>query len=101
MFHPFSGALIIAIDLLLWGGLELPTLELAAPVAALAAFFGAGISVACVQKLAAHDGTWKSLAKGLMGGVAAGIPTPIAGGLLGGLILSWSGLDFFSKKRLK
>ena len=101
MFHPLSGALIIGIDVLLWGGLEVLTLELAAPISASAAFLGVGLSVAWIQKFTGDDSIVKSLAKGFIGGVAAGVPTPIAGGILGGLILSSSGLNFLSRKRVK
>ena len=100
-FHPLSGVLIIAMDLAFWGGLEAPTLSLAAPVAGLLAFCAVGTGVSLTQRFLAGDSLAKSAAKGFFGGVAAGVPTPIAGGLLGGLILSWSGLDVLSRSRSK
>lgn len=91
LFHPFSGALIIALDIFFFG-VESATLGLSIPIVSLLAFGTTLLGVASIQSKIAKDSLPIAIAKGLLGGIAAGIPTPIAGTFIGALILTWSGL---------
>lgn len=90
--QPASGALILALDWLLFSG---NAVSLGVGTVALASIgFVLGlISVAFVQHRYGHDPMVTSGLKGLLAGIAVGIPLPIAGTAIGGLVLSLSGLD--------
>ena len=95
LFHAYSGALIIALDIFFFG-VESATLGLSIPVMSLLAFATTLLGVTTIQIKFAKDNFPVSFAKGFVGGIAAGIPTPIAGTFVGALILALSGL---SRKR--
>jgi hypothetical protein len=97
LFHPYSGALIIAIDWVFFG-VEAGTLGLSIPVMSLLAFATTLLGVTTIQINLAKDNWAIAIAKGILGGLVAGIPTPIAGTFIGALILALSG---FSKKASK
>lgn len=92
LFHPFSGALIIALDILFFG-VESATLGLSIPVMSLLAFATTLLGVFTIQMKLAKDNWAIALAKGILGGLVAGIPTPIAGTFIGALIMALSGLS--------
>lgn len=95
-FHPVSGLLILSLDWLLFSGGAL-TLGLSTPLLmVLAALLTAG-GVSAVQRRFGNDGRGSSLLKGLAGGIAVGLPLPIAGTGVGGLVLALSGLDRLRK----
>lgn len=50
-------------------------------------------STALVQRFLAKDDWGASLAKGLVMGIVAGVPYPVAGTLVGVPLLAWSGLQ--------
>ena len=92
LFHPYSGVLIIAMDWVFFG-MEAGTLGLSIPVMSLLAFATTLLGVFTIQIKLAKDNWAIALAKGVLGGFVAGIPTPIAGTFLGALILALSGLS--------
>ena len=92
LFHPYSGPLIIAMDWVFFG-MEAGTLGLSIPVMSLLAFTTTLLGVCTIQIKLAKDNLAIALAKGVLGGFVAGIPTPIAGTFVGALILALSGLS--------
>ena len=91
LFHPYSGALIIAMDWVFFG-MEAGTLGLSIPVMSLLAF-ATTLGVFTIQIKLSKDNWAIALAKGVLVGFVAGIPTPIAGTFIGALILALSGLS--------
>jgi hypothetical protein len=69
------------------------TLGLSTFFAAVVGFGVAGLGTGLIQRIYHGDGVGKALLKGLLGGIAVGIPLPIAGTAVGGGILALSGLN--------
>lgn len=90
--QPASGALILALDWLLFSG-NAVSLGMGTVALASIGFVLGLISVAFVQHRYGHDPMVTSGLKGLLAGIAVGIPLPIAGTAIGGLVLSLSGLN--------
>lgn len=90
--HPASGAIILALDWLLFSGNVL-SLGLGTSVIAFIGFVLSLIGVGFVQHRYGHEPMLASGLKGVLGGIAVGLPFPIAGTAVGGLVLSLSGLD--------
>lgn len=59
----------------------------------LATGFTAFMGVSLVQRYIAHDTWGASLAKGLVMGVVAGVPYPVTGTAIGGVLVGWAGLN--------
>ena len=93
--HPASGVLILGLDWLLFSGSVL-SLGLSTPALAVLGFALGAAGTGLLQARYGNDGPSKSTLKGLLGGLAVGIPLPIAGTAVGGAILALSGLDRFS-----
>jgi len=74
-------------------GVEAATLGLSIPVMSLLAFATTLLGVFTIQIKMAKDNLGIALVKGILGGLVAGIPTPIAGTFVGALILALSGLS--------
>ena len=91
-FHPASGLLILALDWLLFSGGVL-TLGLSTPLLLTIAALGAAGGVAGIQHRYGNDSRRSSLLKGVVGGIAVGLPFPVAGTGVGGLVLALSGLN--------
>lgn len=91
-FHPASALLILGLDWLLFSGSVL-TLGFSTGTLALIGLGLGGVGTVWVQRRFADDGSVASLMKGALGGVAVGIPLPVAGTAVGGGILALSGLD--------
>lgn len=92
ILHPASGALILGLDWLLFSQNAM-TLGLSTPLVALVGFGLAGLGTSLIQRIYRDDSLGKSVLKGLGGGIAVGIPLPIAGTAVGGGILALSGLN--------
>lgn len=92
VLHPASGVLILGLDWLFFAENAI-TLGLSTPLLALIGFGVAGLGTGLIQRIYHGDGFGKALLKGLLGGVAVGIPLPIAGTAVGGGILALSGLN--------
>ncbi|WP_103028805.1 phosphoribosylaminoimidazole carboxylase [Salinibacter altiplanensis] len=94
ILHPASGGLILGLDWLLFSEnaitLGLSTLFVAAVGAGVV-----GLGVGVLQHRYGADGPGLAGLKGLLGGIAVGIPLPVAGTALGGSLLAISGLDAF------
>jgi hypothetical protein len=95
-FHPASGLLILALDWLLFSGGVL-TLGISTPLLLILAALLAAGGVTGLQRRYGNDGRRASLLKGLVGGIAVGLPLPIAGTGVGGLVLALSGLNRLRK----
>jgi len=90
--HPASGGLILALDWLLFSGSVL-SLGLSTSALALLGFVLGTVGTGVIQARYGQDGGLMSAFKGMLGGVAVGIPLPIAGTAAGGAVLALSGLD--------
>lgn len=95
--HPASGVVILGLDWLLFSGTVL-SLGLSTPAIAVLGFALGAVGTGLIQKTYGEDGTGKSVIKGLLGGVAVGIPMPIAGTAVGGAVLALSGLNRLMKR---
>jgi hypothetical protein len=84
--------LILGLDWLLFSE-NVITLGLSTVLAAAVGFAVAGLGTGFIQRLYRGDGFGTALLKGLLAGVAVGIPLPIAGTAVGGGILALSGLN--------
>jgi hypothetical protein len=92
--HPASGVLILGLDWLLFSGSVL-SLGLSTPALTGLGFVLGGVGTAVLQTGYGGDRWGKGTLKGLLGGLAVGLPLPIAGTAVGGAILALSGLDRF------
>lgn len=95
--HPVSGALILFFDNLFFAA-EAITGELGWVVAGPMAFFLTTACVFMVQKFRSRDSFGAAAAKGLFGGILAGIPVNIAGTVVGSLVLILSGMSALNRK---
>ena len=89
-FHPLSGIVILGVDWLAFG-LDLPTEFLFVPLVSALAF---GMTFWAVARIQLRDGDAPRLAyiKAFLGALAAGVPFPVTGTILGTAILLLSGL---------
>lgn len=92
VLHPASGVLILGLDWLFFAENAI-TLGLSTFFAAVVGFGVAGLGTGLIQRIYHGNGVGKALLKGLLGGIAVGIPLPIAGTAVGGGILALSGLN--------
>lgn len=96
--HPLSGIVILALDWLLFSG-TVVTAGTGTLVTSLTGFLAGGLATLWFQRRFADDPPQLALGKGLLAGIAVGIPFPIFGTLLGGVVLTLSGLDKFARRR--
>lgn len=90
-FHPASGAAILGVDWLCFG-LEWPLGPASMAAMSLAAFAFTYATVERLQRERHGDEPRVARAKAVFAGLAAGVPFPVTGTLLGALILLLSGL---------
>lgn len=90
-FHPLSGALILAVDWLAFG-LDWASGFVLLAVVALLAFGVTYVGVELIQRKLHGDAPRKAALKALLGALAAGVPFPVAGTIVGAAILALSGL---------
>lgn len=97
-FHPASGALILAVD---WAafGLDLASGFAGLLVLSLLAGVGTFYGVLLIQRRLHGDKPGPAAMKALIGALAAGVPFPIAGTLIGGAIIALSGLPSLPGKK--
>jgi len=95
--HPASGILILGADWLLFSGSVL-SLGLSTPALSLLGFGLGAVGTGLLQARYGQDSGTTSSLKGLLGGIAVGLPLPVAGTALGGFILTLSGLDRLKRK---
>ena len=96
--HPASGLLILAVDWLFFAP-EAATFAAAAIITAPLAFLVTGAGVFWIQRKKNGDLFASALAKALLGGIVAGIPTSIGGTILGTFVLVLSGLSKWNQRR--
>lgn len=92
LYHPASGLLILAVDWLLFSG-GLLTLGVSTPVLLVAGGSLSALAVTALQRRYADEARGTALIKGALGGLAVGLPFPVAGTGLGGAVLALSGLN--------
>ncbi|HMJ88505.1 MAG TPA: hypothetical protein VK530_01745 [Candidatus Acidoferrum sp.] len=96
--HPKSGLLILAVDWFFFGP-EIMTGEAAAIITSPLAFLVTTAGVFWIQRKRNGDSFRAAMFKALLGGIAAGIPTSIAGTMLGTTVLVLSGLSSWNQRR--
>ncbi|MCX5794377.1 MAG: phosphoribosylaminoimidazole carboxylase [Elusimicrobia bacterium] len=96
-FHPLSGLAILGVDWLAFG-IDLPTEFLFTPLVSLIAF---GVTFWAVARIQSRDGDdlKRAYFKAFLGAVAAGVPLPVTGTIVGAAILLLSGLPTGSIRR--
>lgn len=92
LLHPLSGALILGLDWVLFSG-TFATGGTGVLAASVAGFVLGGLGTALIQRKRGGDSRRVSAMKGFAAGVTVGAPLPVAGTVVGGLILGLSGLD--------
>jgi hypothetical protein len=95
--HPASGLLILAVDWFFFAP-EIVTAEAAAIVTAPLAFLITTAGVFWIQRKRNGDTFGSAALKALLGGILAGIPTPISGTIFGTLVLVLSGLSSWNQR---
>jgi uncharacterized protein YqgC (DUF456 family) len=89
-FHPYSGAVILGVDWLAFGA-DVPTGFAVVALTSLAAFAATFIAVAAIQRRDG-DSPLAACGKAFLGALAAGVPFPVTGTIVGAWILALSGL---------
>jgi hypothetical protein len=92
LFHPVTGMLVLGLDWAMFGGTA-ATMGLAMFLMCGVGFLTGFSGTAIVQKMLGKDSWRVSLIKGAVAGLVVGVPFPVAGTTLGGLILAISSLD--------
>lgn len=100
LLHPLSAALILGLDWLLFGASTL-SLGLSTPLSVVLGFMLGAFGVLTIQRRMAQDSHAVALLKGLLAGIAVGLPLPLGGTLLGGWLLSLAGFDWFRQRLLR
>lgn len=95
-FHPLSGVIILGFDWLVFG-LDWASGFLMVALLAVATFGVVFAGVSWVQRRLAGDDYKTAALKALIGALAAGIPLPITGTVVGGAIIALSGLSELTK----
>src|SRR4051812_47625240 len=96
-FHPASGAVILGLDWLAFGtDVASGFMELA--VSSLVVFAVTFWAVKTIQLRLHGDSLHQARMKALAGAVAAGVPFPIGGTIMGGAILALSGLSLLRRR---
>jgi hypothetical protein len=90
-FHPWSGLIILGVDWLAFG-VELPTGFLITPIVSILAYIVTYTLVKKIQLEQNGDNLESARRKALIGAIAAAIPIPITGTVVGVAILMLSGL---------
>lgn len=90
-FHPMSGAVLLGVDWLCFG-LEWPLGAASMALMSAAAFAVTYVAVERIQRERHGDAPGVARAKAVAAAVAAGVPFPVAGTVVGALILTLSGL---------
>jgi len=96
--HPASGLLILGVDWLFFAP-EAATAASAAIITSPLAFLITSVGVFWIQRRKNKDRFIIAALKALFSGVVAGIPTSIAGTILGTLVLVVSGLSNWNQRR--
>jgi hypothetical protein len=90
-FHPWSGITILAIDWIAFG-MDVPTGFILTPLVSIAAYIATYIIVYKIQVEQNHDTAAAARRKAMIGAIAAAVPFPVTGTIIGVGILMLSGL---------
>jgi len=96
---PATGVWILALDWLLFSSNALTALT-ATPVVMAVGFVLGSAGAYLIQRRGAKDGLWSAALKALVAGIAVGLPWPVAGTLIGGWVLLFSGLGNVRKETM-
>jgi hypothetical protein len=99
-FHPLSGAVILGVDWLAFSA-DFFSGFLALPLVSILAFVVTFYAVLAIQRRLHGDTPRAAAGKALLGAIAAGVPFPVTGTIVGAAILGLSGLPSLPWKRLK
>jgi hypothetical protein len=96
LIHPLSALILMAIDAL-WTMVDwnVMTLLFTVPLS----FIAVALPTYFIQRSRNQDPQSKALSIAALLGILAAIPTPIMGTFVGGLILTWSGLNLLRSQR--
>lgn len=97
-FHPLSGLTVLGLDWLIFGTDVLTGWALIIPIS-IAGGLAGGLATGYFQRALCGDTFIKAGLKALLGALAVGIPLPIGGTFMGGLILGASGLGYLTDRR--
>ena len=89
--HPMAALLVLVLDNLFWGANAM-TLGVGTPVAVVLSFLAASVGVFIVQRNLAHESPSRALARALVLGILVGLPTSVAGTVVGGWLLLMAGV---------
>ena len=90
-FHPWSGLSILAVDWIAFG-MDVPTAFLLTPVVSIIAYFVTYYAVYKIQTEQSLNTPTVARRKAMLGAIAAAVPFPITGTIVGVGILMLSGL---------
>ncbi len=96
-FHPLSGLVILGVDWLAFGADFFSGFVMLGAVS-IAAFTAVYLAVVEVQTRLAGDSRRAARWKALLGALAAGVPFPVTGTIVGSAILALSGLRLFPRR---
>ena len=99
-FLPATGLWILGLDWLLFSK-EFASLGLATPATAIIGLVAGSIGAYRLQRRYAQDDGRRAWVKALLAGLAVGVPFPLTGTLVGGLILANSGLTGLKDRLLR
>ena len=94
---PASGLWILMLDWLLFSSNAI-TAGLGTPIIIVLGFVLGSAGTYFLQRRFAGDIPWKALLKAVFSGIVVGVPWPLAGTLIGGWVLFFSGLGNVKKK---
>lgn len=97
-FHPLSGAVILGVDWLAFG-MDAATAFAGLLVVSVLAFVATFYAVLAIQRRLHGDKPGAAAMKALLGAIAAGVPFPVTGTIVGAAILALSGLPSLPWKR--
>ena len=89
--HPMTAVLVLVLDNLFWGANAM-TLGVGTPVAVFLSFFLAAVGVFLIQRNLAQESNSRALARALVLGLLVGLPTSVAGTIVGGWLLLRAGV---------
>lgn len=97
-FHPLSGLVILGLDWLAFG-MDFFSGFAALLVVSVATFAATFALVSAIQRRLHGDSPAAAAGKAFLGAVAAGVPFPVTGTIVGAAILALSGLADLARRR--